>query len=657
MLAAIIACGFASVMMTSCSDTFGQADNSYREDDPVPENPETPEQQEFWAKFDAWQTDSCTLGDDFFMHMLGTWWKNPVDIYPDGMIDYSVELNNQRRLTSSSASSDLRHLTKNIGEASSITDEELLAILNARMEEIWGGPFTGEETYEDALAALGRSIAAGYGMVIEPVVVTPEGRPEWQWSLWFPTYFSREDLSGGISQVAERLMAPHKGIKQSELNHRLKSRGGVTDPMEIIVGAMDLGLTAEDIEWESEETADYFAEIMSALETPKAIYDFIYESIQSLDGSLVSEDILAEYVLDCSMLMSKLLEKPVALEMDKKKLCDNLFECYGNLYIVHAYNKSFITPQMKSEYQKWCEEFRSVMRQHLETNEWLSGETRENALKKLDAILFNVGEPDVIPACVMPELTGKNIIEDVRQLRKARIDGYKWAIDKTRADVCWLLLFLHYNISYADVNASYQHSSNAVFINPCNLLDPYIQKDDQPALTWAVLASTIGHELTHAFDKEGSGYDLYGVETNWWTEADKKRFEDLCDQLVDQYSNLLLMPWVDPTLLCNGEKTLSENIADLGGCCLGLDILKQKNQGLSDDAMKVLVRRYFQGWAIAWSKSYDLELAKYLKETDVHSLARERTNGVVSNVDAWYDAFNITSGKLYRAPDKRVRIW
>ena len=76
--------------LTSCIDN---TDNPVV---PVPTNPETPEQQAFWAPFDSWQTDSCTVGDDFYMHMLGTWWKNPEDIYPDGVVDYAGELNNGR---------------------------------------------------------------------------------------------------------------------------------------------------------------------------------------------------------------------------------------------------------------------------------------------------------------------------------------------------------------------------------------------------------------------------------------------------------------------------------------------------------------------------------------------------------------------------------
>ena len=117
------------------------------------------------------------------------------------------------------------------------------------------------------------------------------------------------------------------------------------------------------------------------------------------------------------------------------------------------------------------------------------------------------------------------------------------------------------------------------------------------------------------------------------------------------------MPWADPTLYGDGENTLAENIADLGGCCLGLHILLNLYPNATDAEKQALARRYFQGWAIQWSDSYDLDYVNAMKANDVHSQARERTNGVVRNVDDWYDAYGITSGTLYLAPADRVRIW
>ena len=188
-------------------------------------------------------------------------------------------------------------------------------------------------------------------------------------------------------------------------------------------------------------------------------------------------------------------------------------------------------------------------------------------------------------------------------------------------------------------------------------MPPYVVAADEETLTLAVLGSTIGHELTHGFDNNGRKYDKYGAKNNWWTTTDEAQFTKYTDQLVENYSELLMMPWADKTLYDNGKNTLGENIADIGGCCLSLDILLSKHPEATPEQQKQLTKRYFQGWAIAWSGSYDLEFAKSQYYDDEHSQLRERCNGVVRNMNAWYDAYDIKSGTLYLEPAKRVIIW
>jgi len=343
--------------------------------------------------------------------------------------------------------------------------------------------------------------------------------------------------------------------------------------------------------------------------------------------------------------------------LTRENIENYLVEFMANLYMLDDYNRLYITPAMRQRYSEWCQQFSQAMRQRLEANTWLESATRQNALDKLDNILYYVGGIDVIPDCVIPTLTGKDLIDDVRQLRKARLDGYRWAAGQTRSKCAMLLENLRYYSDATVDNAYYEPWFNVVCINPSNLCSPYVEEDYEDALQWAYLASTIGHELTHAFDSDGSTYDLWGNYMNWWTDADAAKFKTLCDQLIDQYNHLQLMPWADPTLYGNGENTLCENIADLGGCCLGLQILLGEHPNATDAEKKALARRFFQGWAIQWSYAYDLEFLEMMKDWDVHSQSRERTNGIVRNVDEWYDAYDIKSGALYLQPSERVHIW
>jgi predicted metalloendopeptidase len=196
-----------------------------------------------------------------------------------------------------------------------------------------------------------------------------------------------------------------------------------------------------------------------------------------------------------------------------------------------------------------------------------------------------------------------------------------------------------------------------VYINPSNLLPPYIQDGDEDPLTLAVLGSTIGHELTHGFDNGGRNYDKYGAVTEWWAPADTIKFNTFSEQLSKNYSALLMMPWANQNQYSNGPFTLGENIADIGGCCLGLDLLLGKYPNASPEEIKQLIKRYFQGWAIIWSDNYDMKRVQWGYDEDFHSQPRERTNGVVRNINAWYDAYDVKSGTLYLEPAKRIAIW
>ena len=624
--------------LTSCIDN---TDNPVV---PVPTNPETPEQQAFWAPFDSWQTDSCTVGDDFYMHMIGTWWKNPMDIYPDGVVDYAGELNNGRVSAIITSNPNLLKLRDEIIASEQMSEAELEQMVTAKVEELWAGAVTREE----ALAALGRAWAEGYTLMFEPVLNLVNGKPVWQVELKVPSYITQEQIAPKIQELWH-LLAPRKST-------RLKARGAqdAEADLDIIVKAMNIGVDHMEV---TEDAAELFLNTMNdEWSTVEDIKSAIQMSVFLLDGLLVSDECLEGYN---QYLATQLAAHGVTNEvvLMRGHINDYLLGYMVNLYLLDDYNRRYITPQVRQQYKDWCQQFSSAMRQRLETNTWLSDATRQEAINKLDNIIYYVGGIDEIPDCVIPTLTGKSLIDDVRQLRKARFDGYCWAASRTRSKIAMLLNNLRL-ISDATIdNASYLPYLNVVCINPSNLCEPYVDKDYDESLQWAFLGTTIGHELTHGFDNTGSKYDLWGNQTNWWTAADADKFQILCDQLTEHYNALQLMPWADPTLYGDGAKTLGENIADLGGCCLALQILLDKHPGASEAEKKALARRFFQGWAIQWSKSYGLDFVTEMKEGDNHSQARERTNGVVRNVNEWYDAYDIHSGTLYLQPSKRVKIW
>lgn len=618
-------------------------------DNPVNDNPqpaETPEQQAFWAPFDAWKTDSCTVGDDFYMHMLGTWWKNPVDIFPNGLLTYSEKLNGQRVEEIYQTNADLLHLKKNAADTPMMDDDEMVDMVGAKVVELWADATTREE----ALAALGRAWAEGYTLAFDPIVVTLDGVPTWQLNKKLPSYTNNYDLYYSKQERA-RALAPRPSV-------RLTNRAALnaSADLDIIVRAMNIGVDHIDIA--SDALASWQEAVENDLSTVEDIKNEIAKAVMLLDGALVNRTCADLCEAEAYKYFKSEGKKPLySLTVNSAR--EHVKKYMASLYALNEYNLKYITPKVRQEYKDYCESFRQAMRQRLEANQWLEDATRQNAIAKLDNIEFYVGgiDDDGIPDCVIPPLTGKDIIEDVRQLRKARMDGYRWAIGRSRKATTALLDNLYYISDLTCDNAFYLQETNTVGINPSNLCAAYVQEDYEYVMQLAIIATTIGHELTHAFDKEGAEYDKWGNIRNWWTDSDAANFDARCNQLVENYNSLQLMPWADPTLYGDGENTLSENIADLGGCCLGLHILLDKYRNATAAEKKALTQRYFQGWAIQWGMVYNLPYAEMAKSTDFHSLSRERTNGVVRNMNEWYDAFDITSGTLWLKPSERVEIW
>lgn len=640
MMAAILT---PAALLTSCTDNIDNPGS------PTRPAGETAAQTAFWDKFNQWQTDSCTLGDDFYMHLLHNFWWNPEEIYPDGMISYAGDLQSDRvsEMLSSTTDADVKILRDVCDAASkdgSTPLQKAQEMLKPRVDELWQNA----TTMEQAMEAWGRATVAGYNSLFSPVVKVVTGQAAWVMDEGRPFYYDDRSLSQLGKQELEKRRAYRGG-------QPIRRAAGQADAnLTAFVKGLGLGLSADELVWEK-EAKNLFESMAKTFTTVEAVKKEIEACVYMYDGLLISDDWLTAYN---NVTYTTTSGKQVKLRLTRSKLMSNIKFLYGSLYVVRDFNKKFITSSMKSQYAGYCEDFRAAFQKRLENNTWLSEETRANALDKLKNMEFFVAtEPDATPDVATPKLKNEGIISLVRQLRQARLDSYKWMIGRTRREVIMLLSTFDFGVSCLDDNAYYDRATNAVFINPSNLLAPYIQDGDEDALRLAVLGSTIGHELTHGFDNGGRLYDKNGAYKNWWTPADTIKFNTNSKQLVENYNELLMMPWASTTLYDNGANTLGENIADIGGCCLGLDLLLGKYPDANPEEVKQLTKRYFQGWAIAWSGSYDLEFAKSQYYDDEHSQLRERCNGVVRNINAWYDAYDIKSGTLYLEPDKRIAIW
>jgi putative endopeptidase len=175
-------------------------------------------------------------------------------------------------------------------------------------------------------------------------------------------------------------------------------------------------------------------------------------------------------------------------------------------------------------------------------------------------------------------------------------------------------------------------------------------------MNYGAVGGVIGHELTHGFDDEGRKIDADGALRDWWTADDAKAFDARAKVLAAQYSAFEPLPGVH----VNGELTMGENIADLGGLTLALDAYHASLRGKPAPVIDGYSgdQRVFLGWAQAWRGKVRDDAVRRQVVSDPHSPRQFRVNGVVRNIDAWYGLFGVQSDeKLFVAPDRRVRIW
>ena len=206
------------------------------------------------------------------------------------------------------------------------------------------------------------------------------------------------------------------------------------------------------------------------------------------------------------------------------------------------------------------------------------------------------------------------------------------------------------------VNAYYNPTMNEIVFPAAILQPPFFNMQADDAVNYGGIGAVIGHELSHGFDDKGSKFDGEGNLRMWWTENDRKEFERRAKGLVDQYGKY------EPIVgnFVNGELTLGENIGDLGGLSVAYEAYRLSLNGEEAPVIDGLTgdQRFFLGWAQIWRRLYrERELLDRLI-TDPHSPSEYRANGIVRNLDAWYEAFGITeSSALYLKPEDRVRIW
>jgi putative endopeptidase len=319
-------------------------------------------------------------------------------------------------------------------------------------------------------------------------------------------------------------------------------------------------------------------------------------------------------------------------------------EALGKLYV----EKRF-PPKAKRRMDEMVSNLAAAYRERIETRDWMGDKTKKLALSKLDAVLPKIGYPakwrDYSRLEVKTDSYAANVMRaeafDVRR-RFARIGK---PVDR-----------LEWHMTPPTVNAYYNESMNEIVFPAGILQPPFFDMDADDAVNYGGIGSVIGHEITHGFDDQGSRFDAKGNMKNWWATEDRARFTAKTDTLVAQYNACEVLDG----LHVNGRLTLGENIADLGGVTISYAAYQKSLGGRQAPVIDKFTgpQRFFIGYGQVWRGSIRDAQMRLMIRTDPHSPPEFRVRVPLSNIEAFYRAFEVKPGdKLYRKTADRVEVW
>lgn len=334
-----------------------------------------------------------------------------------------------------------------------------------------------------------------------------------------------------------------------------------------------------------------------------------------------------------------------------EKLMPELFMYPLSYYFCEKY----VSDETKEKFTAYAESLREVFAKRIEANAWLSATTKAEALTKLANMKFFIGEPDSWIEEGLPQLRGNLLADDLLEMKQARISAIRNLVGENVKEETMNLCILGFGgIPTYIYNAFHFFMSNSVVILPAFMMEPEYTPGMDVAKMYAMFY-VIGHEFTHGFDVKGSQYDLNGLEHNWWDQADREKFDALNKALIEQISTFEILPGV----MADGNKTVGEDVADLGGLNIALDALTEylTDQNASDEEIKEAHKTFFEYYALRYRSSYSQEqIQKNLQ--DVHSFDKVRVNGIFQHIDRWYELYDVNEGdKLYLPAEERITIW
>ena len=325
---------------------------------------------------------------------------------------------------------------------------------------------------------------------------------------------------------------------------------------------------------------------------------------------------------------------------------DRLGEAIGKMYV-----ERYFPETSKKRMLELVRNLQTALAQRIDEATWMGDATKAQAKDKLSNFIVKIGYPDKWKNYDGLQVNDSlSLYENLCNISRWATDDYiAKRVNKKVDKTLW-------QMTPQTINAYYDPSTNEICFPAAILQPPFFDPNADDAVNYGAIGGVIGHEMSHGFDDQGSQFDKYGNQRNWWTAQDKKNFDARTKVLADWFSSFDVLPGIK----VNGKQTLGENIGDNGGLNISFRALQNsmKEHPLAVKDGFTPEQRFFLAWGRVWASNMTDEVVKYLLTVDVHSPNYARVNAALPMIDAWYKAFNVKKGdKMFVPKNKRAHVW
>ena len=380
--------------------------------------------------------------------------------------------------------------------------------------------------------------------------------------------------------------------------------------------------------------------------TPAEFRDYMeWGQIMSAAGYL-SEDIAAENFNFFGKTMSGRKENHPLWKRSTSQVEGQMGQALGKIYV-----EKYFPASSKERMKTLVANLQKALANRIKEQDWMSEETKKNALDKLNSFYVKIGYPDKwIDLSDLHIDPAKSYYANIEECRRF---WNKWNID---TKVGKPVDKDEWQVDPQTVNAYYNPTTNEICFPAGILQVPFFDPTADDAFNYGAIGVVIGHEMTHGFDDQGRHYDKDGNMKDWWTASDGENFNKRADMYADFFSNIKVLP----DLNANGRFTLGENLADHGGLQVAFEAYKEatKNNELKTIDGLTPDQRFFIAYSQVWAANITEAEIRNRTKSDPHSLGRWRVNGALPHVNMFYDAFGVTpTDKMFIPAEQRLKLW